>query len=84
MKQKAALVPAFELQQWPELKAMVVALGGINTPSKLAGDYCNIDTKLVLLEDAIEEVRISVDLAMQHQCSDAVLAWQPPGIAWQS
>jgi hypothetical protein len=66
MKQKATFVPAFELRQLPELKAMVVALDGITTPSKLAGDYRNIDIKLVLLEDAIEEVHISIDLAIQH------------------
>lgn len=66
MKQKQAFVPAFELRQLPELKAMVGALDGITNPSKLAGDYRNIDRKLVLLEDAIEEVHISVDLAIQH------------------
>jgi hypothetical protein len=66
IRQKAAFVPAFELRQLPELKAMAVALDGIPSPSKLAGDYSNIDMKLVLLENAIEEVHISVDLAIQH------------------
>ncbi len=65
-KQRAAFVPAFELRQLPELKAMVAALDSSTTPSKLAGDYREIDTKLVSLEDAIEEVHISVDHAIQH------------------
>jgi hypothetical protein len=66
VKQEAAFVPVFELRQLPDLRAMVVALGGITSPSKLAGDYRNIDMKLVLLEDAIEEVHVSVDLAIQN------------------
>jgi hypothetical protein len=45
---------------------MVAALDSSTTPSKLAGDYREIDTKLVSLEDAIEEVHISVDHAIQH------------------
>jgi hypothetical protein len=45
---------------------MVASLDSISTPSKLAADYRNIDMKLVSLEDAIEEVHISVDLAIQH------------------
>jgi hypothetical protein len=54
IKQRAAFVPAFELRQLPELKAMVAALDSLKAPSKLAGEYRDIDTKLVLLEDAIE------------------------------
>jgi hypothetical protein len=65
-KQRAAFVPVFELRKLPELKAAVAALDSITTPSKLAGDYREIDTKLVWLEDAIEEVHISVDYAIQH------------------
>lgn len=66
IKQRAAFVPAFELRQLPELKALVAALDSISIPSKLAGEYRNIDMKLVSLEDAIEEVHVSVDRAIQH------------------
>jgi len=66
MRQKAAFVLAFEPRQLPVLKAMVVSLDGITTPSKMAGDYRNIDMKLVLLEDAIKEVHISAGVAIQH------------------
>lgn len=65
-KQQSAFVPAFELRQLPDLKAMVGALDGIDTPSQLAGEYRKIDITLTLVEDAIEEVHISVDQAIQH------------------
>jgi hypothetical protein len=66
MKQRAAFAPAFELRQLPDLKAMAEAIGAIDTPSTLAGEYRAIDMKLVMLEDAIEEVHTSLDYAIQH------------------
>jgi hypothetical protein len=64
--QKAAFVPPFELRQLPELKDKVEALKSTTNPSRLAAEYHEIDEKLMLLEDAIEDIHTSVDAAIQH------------------
>jgi hypothetical protein len=65
-RQKAAFMPPFELRQLPELKEKVEELMTITDPSRLAGEYHGIDGKLLLFEDAVEDVRNSVDAAIQH------------------
>lgn len=67
LKQKAAFVPEFQINQLPALKTAVRSLDGITSPSKLADDYRNLDSRLTWLEEAIEEVHMSVDIAIQHE-----------------
>jgi len=66
LRQKAAFVPPFELRQLPELKEKVEALKSTTDPSGLAGEYHEIDRKLMLFEDAVEDIHNSVDAAIQH------------------
>jgi hypothetical protein len=66
LRQKAAFVPPFELSQLPELKEMVGALTSTSDPSRLASEYHEIDERLMLLEDAVEDVHSGVDAAIQH------------------
>lgn len=66
LKQKAAYVPEFQLNQLPGLKTEVAALDGVTNPSKLAHNYRNLDRRLVWLEEAIEEVHTVVDMEIQH------------------
>lgn len=66
LRQKAAFVAPIELGQLPALKEKVDALKSTTDPSMLAGTYHEIDGTLTLLEDAIEEVHTSVDMAVQH------------------
>lgn len=66
LRQKTAFVPPFELRQLPELKEKVKALKSTTDPSRLAGEYHEIDGNLMLLEDAVEDVHASLDSAIQH------------------
>lgn len=66
MRRKAAFAPPFELRQLPELKEKVEALKSTTNPSGLAAEYHEIDGQLTLLEDAIEDIHTSVDVAIQH------------------
>jgi hypothetical protein len=66
MRQKATFAPPFEFRQLPDLKDRVEKLKGITDPSELAGEYHDVDMKLILLEDAIADIHVSMDAAIQH------------------